>query len=103
MWKVSFPVYSIVVSNMHLSFAYGLFWLSVACCAVAQVFIIRSVQLGRHRAETPVVASRSRYGVELMWAVLPAIGLALLLLFTWRAVRVSNSTPQPPRAAPAGA
>ena len=80
---------SIVVRTMRLSFADGLFWLSVACCAVAQVFIIRSVQLGRHRAETPVVASRSRYGVELTWAVLPALGLIALLFFTWRAVRTN--------------
>src|SRR4051794_396214 len=101
---VSFPAYSIVVCNMRLSFAYGLFWLSVACCAVAQVFIIRSVQLGRHRTESPVVASRSRYGVELMWAILPAFALVALLAFTWLAVQSHvQGAPQSQRAAPAGA
>ena len=71
---------------MRLSIALGLFWLSVACCAVAQIFIIRSVQQGRTRVEAPVVASRSRYGVELAWAILPGLALVVLFAFTWRAV-----------------
>jgi heme/copper-type cytochrome/quinol oxidase subunit 2 len=89
---------------MSLSFADGLFWLSVACCAVAQIFIIRSVQLGRHRVEPSVVASRSRHGVELLWAYLPAIALVVLLAFTWKAVRANEQAPpQPIRTLPAGA
>jgi heme/copper-type cytochrome/quinol oxidase subunit 2 len=88
---------------MRLSFADGLFWLSVACCAVAQIFIIRSVQLGRHRSDPSAVASRSRYGVELMWAVLPAFGLAVLLAFTWKAVRANEAaTSSPAHVLPAG-
>jgi heme/copper-type cytochrome/quinol oxidase subunit 2 len=27
--------------------------------------------------------------MEMVWAVLPAVGLAVLLVFTWRAVRTS--------------
>jgi heme/copper-type cytochrome/quinol oxidase subunit 2 len=88
---------------MRLSFAAGLFWLSVACCAVAQIYIIRSVQQGRQRSEAPVVASRSGYGVELAWAVLPAIGLAFLLLFTWRAMRTTERPAGAPAITHAGA
>jgi heme/copper-type cytochrome/quinol oxidase subunit 2 len=89
---------------MRLSFADGLFWLSVACCAVAQILIIRSVQLARSRSETPVVASRSRYGVELLWAVLPAVALAVLLVFTWRAMREpQRNGPEAAQAMPSGA
>lgn len=82
---------------MRLSFAYALFWASVACCAIAQVYIIRSVRLGRHRSEAPVVASRSRHGVEVVWVILPAIALAVLLAFTWRAIRenAGSQTPVP--------
>ncbi len=88
---------------MPFSFAAGLFWLSVACCAVAQVFIIRSVQLGRQRTDPAAVASRSRYGVEVLWVVLPAVGLAALLFFTWRAVQTNQGAQEPRRAVAAGA
>ena len=32
----------------------------------------------------------ARAGMELMWAVLPAVGLAVLLLVTWRAIRATD-------------
>ena len=84
---VSFRVSLYSRCFMRLSFAASLFWLSVACCAVAQVFIIRSVLVTRHRADSDAVQSRSHPGVEIAWAVLPAIALAVLLGFTWQAVR----------------
>ncbi len=77
---------------MRLSFAYGLFWLSVACCAIAQFYIIRSVRGSRHVPEPTANVPHSRGGVEMVWAVLPAIGLVLVLVFTWRAVRATNGT-----------
>ena len=86
---------------MHLSFADGLFWLSVACCAVAQFFIIRSVRGSRYVPEPTANVPRSRGSVEMLWAVLPAIGLAVLLFFTWRAVRAADAGPNAP--APVGA
>ena len=75
---------------MRLSFAYGLFWLSVACCAIAQFYIIRSVRGSRHVPEPTANVPHSRGGVEMVWAVLPAIGLVVVLVFTWRAVRATN-------------
>jgi heme/copper-type cytochrome/quinol oxidase subunit 2 len=30
--------------------------------------------------------------MEMVWAVVPAVALAVLLLFTWRAVRAASST-----------
>ena len=84
---------------MHLSFADGLFWLSVACCAVAQFFIIRSVRGTRHVPEPTASVPHSRGGMEMMWAVLPAVGLAVLLFFTWRAVRAAgDAAPEPAQA-----
>ena len=71
---------------MSHSLAAGLFWFSVACCAIAQFFIIRSVLGSHHVPEPSAHMPKSRDAVELMWAVLPAIGLAILLYFTWRAV-----------------
>jgi heme/copper-type cytochrome/quinol oxidase subunit 2 len=72
---------------MHLSFAAGLFWTSVACCLIAQLLIVRSVFGARHVPAPAADVPRSRGSVELLWAVVPAVGLAVLLVFTWRAVQ----------------
>jgi heme/copper-type cytochrome/quinol oxidase subunit 2 len=78
---------------MRNSFADGLFWLSVACCAIAQFFIIRSVRGSRHVPEPSASVPHSGRAMEMMWAVLPAVGLAVLLVFTWRAVRDAAEAP----------
>ncbi len=81
---------------MRLFFADGLFWLSVACCAIAQVYIIRSVRGTRHVPEPSASVPHSRGTMEMLWAVLPAIGLAVLLVFTWRAIHpAATSAPAP--------
>jgi hypothetical protein len=74
---------------MRLSFADGLFWTSVACCAFAQFFILRSVGGSRHVPEPTAHLPRQRGGMELLWAAVPAVALAVLLMFTWRAVRAA--------------
>ncbi|MFL5605121.1 MAG: hypothetical protein ACJ8AD_01625 [Gemmatimonadaceae bacterium] len=78
---------------MHLSFAAaaGLFWASVACCALAQFFILRSVGGGGRRHVPAHIAHlpRQRGAMEVLWAVVPAIALAVLLAFTWRAIRAA--------------
>jgi heme/copper-type cytochrome/quinol oxidase subunit 2 len=76
---------------MRFSFADGLFWTSVACCAFAQLFILRSVGGSRHvrTSEATTQLPRQRAGLELFWAIVPAVALVVLLLFTWRAVRAS--------------
>ena len=80
---------------MSFSFADGLFWLSVACCALAQFFILRSVGASRRARAGAVPFTGGRGIMEVVWAVLPAVGLAVLLVFTWRAVR-SNGHPGVP-------
>lgn len=62
------------------------FWTAVAVCAVAQAFIV----LGAIRARSPAgedpTLPRSSRAVEIGWTIVPAIGLALLLIVTHRAV-----------------
>jgi heme/copper-type cytochrome/quinol oxidase subunit 2 len=69
-----------------LSLPSVLFWSSAACCLLAQVLIVRSVlrtpALPELRPELP----RSRAGVELFWALVPAVALGVLFFFTWRAI-----------------
>jgi hypothetical protein len=74
--------------HMHLSFAaaVGLFSASVACCAFAQFFILRSVGGRRHVPEPTTHLPRQRGGMEMLWAVVPAVALAVVLGFTWRAI-----------------
>ena len=74
---------------MNHFFADGLFWLSVACCATTQFFIIRSVRGSRYVPEPTAHAPSSGHTMEVVWAVLPAIGLAVLLFFTLRAVHAA--------------
>ena len=63
-----------------------LFWISVACCLVAQVLIVRSVVAARSLPAVRPELPRARGSVEVMWAVVPGIALAAILFFTWRAI-----------------
>jgi heme/copper-type cytochrome/quinol oxidase subunit 2 len=73
------------------SLAEIVFWLSVACCLVAQVLIVRSVLAARRLPAAHPELPRANAGVELMWAVVPGIALAVLLLFTWRAIQARDA------------
>lgn len=78
---------------MRLSFADGLFWSSVACCAFAQYLILRSVGGRRHVPEPSAHLPRRRGAMEVLWAVVPALALGVLLAFTWRAMHGAPVTP----------
>lgn len=62
----------------------NLFWLAVVCCVVAQIEIVRSA-FKVPPASDGTVPAPSRWS-EVVWTVVPAIGLALVLAFTWRAI-----------------
>jgi len=63
-----------------------LFWSSAICCTIAQVLIVRSVLAVRPLPEPRAEVPQSRSGVELFWALLPAVALGVLFVFTWRAI-----------------
>jgi hypothetical protein len=107
------PIFSVLhatffsVSGVGPSAAVGeaIFWIAVLSCAVAEIAILRAVfrirgnAPGRATPSAEVALPRVRRGVEILWAVLPAIALALVLLLTWRAMRAehasSSSSPLP--------
>ena len=64
-----------------------LLWVAVACCAVAQVALIwsaiRAPMTGSTESASMRMPSRAS---EIAWTIVPAIGLAVLLVFSWRAV-----------------
>ena len=88
---------------MDVSAAVGeaIFWIAVVSSVVAELAILRAVI--RARAADPSVPPtgaalpRLRRGAEILWAVLPALRLALVLVLTWCAMRAGHDSP-PPRA-----
>jgi hypothetical protein len=61
----------------------AVFILAITLTAVAQFMILRSWLAGRTPGTSGSRGARLR---EAFWILLPAIGLAITLLFTWRAV-----------------
>ncbi|HXT14370.1 MAG TPA: hypothetical protein VN706_01990 [Gemmatimonadaceae bacterium] len=84
---------------MPHSLADAIFWIAVACCTVAQLAIIRSVVASRTFAEgssqPTSSATASPRVVEIAWAVLPGIALAVVLVFTWSAIHAPASPASP--------
>lgn len=75
---------------MSLRIADAIFWIAVACCVVAQLAIVRSVVVSPARAADREPASMSRRVGEIAWAILPGVALAVVFLFTWRAIQVAH-------------
>src|SRR4051794_16581222 len=68
--------------TIRTHFSDTIFWLAVACCALAQAAIIRSAF--RARAQRPDGSASPSRPMEIAWTVVPALMLALVLVFTWR-------------------
>lgn len=111
-----------IFREMPASIAEWVFWIAAIACAVAQAAILRSA-VGRQSpvsgathspdpdaalagdddATAPPPATRRTMSVralgELVWALLPAIVLALVFLWTWRAMHPSPAALPPTAAA----
>jgi heme/copper-type cytochrome/quinol oxidase subunit 2 len=62
------------------------FWAAVAVCAVAQLFIVAAAVRARSPGGADSSFPHSSRAVEIGWTIVPALGLALLLFFTHRAL-----------------
>jgi len=63
----------------------ALFWISAASCIVAQLALVWSAIRAPMAAPTEPASMRMpRRASEIAWTIVPAIGLAVLLVFTWR-------------------
>ena len=72
---------------MPFHLADAIFWIAVACCAVAQLAIVRSVVISPARsADATTPASGGRRVAEIAWAVLPGVALVVLFFYTWNAI-----------------
>jgi heme/copper-type cytochrome/quinol oxidase subunit 2 len=76
-----------------MSVAVIAFALCAAACLIGHVAILHSVvRKGTARADAGV--PRPKFAVELLWAVIPMLALAIVLTATWVRVR-DRATPQP--------
>ena len=97
----------------------GIFWITVACCAVAQLFILRAVfrvtpgttgngstangantngfTASSPEGESVSVPSPHRL-TEIVWVVLPVVLLALAFVGTWRVMHPALPDWLPPGA-----
>ncbi|HEX6966718.1 MAG TPA: cytochrome c oxidase subunit II transmembrane domain-containing protein [Gemmatimonadaceae bacterium] len=77
------------------------FWLAVVCCLVAYIAITRSALRASSPAnDAPANVPRPRRAIEVAWTILPAVGLAFVLLSTWHAIHQPQLPPfMPPGAA----
>jgi heme/copper-type cytochrome/quinol oxidase subunit 2 len=64
--------------------AEAIFWIAAVMGVFAELALLRSAFFPR-ATESGAPAQAAR-GSEMLWAVIPAIGLMLLLAATWRAV-----------------
>jgi hypothetical protein len=71
----------------------AIFWIAALLCTIAEIAILRSMLRGSRATAPDRSASvdanmpRGRPGAELVWAVLPAIGLIVILALTHGALR----------------
>jgi len=71
----------------------AIFWIAAALCVVAEIAILRSMLRGSRAAapdRSPAIESdvpRARPVGEMIWAILPAIALAVILTLTRDAIR----------------
>jgi hypothetical protein len=74
--------FRLATMNNHLllspALAKSLYWVAVCVCGIAHLAIIRSIMRSVPRRRT-----------EIAWALIPALGLAAVLVMTWRKLSVS--------------
>jgi heme/copper-type cytochrome/quinol oxidase subunit 2 len=73
-----------------------LYWFAVACCVVAQAAIVRAALRAPAAGVEPRVP-RPQRAAEVAWVLVPAIVLALVLAFTWRAMHQGPELQAVPR------
>ena len=80
---------------MPFRVADAIFWIACACCVLAQAAIVRSVVIspasrqstdGAMRPAEPSSRRHFARAIDLAWAVLPGIALAVVLFYTWAAM-----------------
>jgi hypothetical protein len=72
-------------------FAELIFWAAVVCCAVAEFAILRATATAPYVPPADPALPAVRRPVEIIWAVVPAIALAVVLWMTWLAIHTPRT------------
>jgi heme/copper-type cytochrome/quinol oxidase subunit 2 len=75
---------------MNQPLAETIFWIAVAACVIAEIAILRSTFASRRGHKSELVPTSSPRG-EIAWAVIPAIGLAVLLAASWQRIEARHA------------
>jgi heme/copper-type cytochrome/quinol oxidase subunit 2 len=71
---------------MNPLIATALFWVAAAFCLVAQLALVWSAIRAPMPGSAEAAVKMPRRTTEIAWTVLPALALAVVLVFTWRAM-----------------
>jgi len=94
--RLSVTFQMLLHSLTHRLLADLIFWVSVVCCAVAEIAIVRStLRVSADRSMSASGILRPRRVTEIAWTVLPAVALAAVLVFTWYAIHPHVSAAPP--------
>jgi heme/copper-type cytochrome/quinol oxidase subunit 2 len=74
---------------MRVFLANAIFWLAALSSAAAQVMILRSAIVSPPSPASDRGRLSARRAMEIAWAGLPGIALAVLFVFTWRAMHAA--------------
>jgi heme/copper-type cytochrome/quinol oxidase subunit 2 len=78
---------------MVTRFADAIFWVAVACSVVAQLAIVRSSIVSPVQASASGTSSTGRRrALEICWAIIPGVVLALLFVATWHTMHPAMAT-----------
>jgi heme/copper-type cytochrome/quinol oxidase subunit 2 len=75
---------------MNQPLAETIFWIAAFACAVAQIAILRSTYAARRVEKSALVPAAAARG-EIAWAIIPALGLAALLVLTWQRIETRDA------------
>jgi heme/copper-type cytochrome/quinol oxidase subunit 2 len=83
---VSLPILNPTLAN-------AIFWGAVVSCVAAQVAILHALSRNREAGARASQLPPPRRLLEAVWAVLPALALAAVLIATWRKTHPTAITP----------
>lgn len=75
-----------------------IFWVAVVLCVIAHRYILRSAFAAGAAVQHSHTLPPTRRAAEILFVVLPAVGLVFLLVATWRAIEARSTPPSAPPA-----